>query len=53
MLGNLSLAVMAGLAVQAEAIKQLPTAPPQKLDVDLCHIEALAASLALDPARRA
>jgi hypothetical protein len=52
MLANLSLAVMASLAVQAEAIKQPPTAPPQ-LDAALCQAEALAGSLALNPERRA
>ena len=46
MLANLSLAVMATLVIQAEAIKQPPTAPPQKLNVVLCQTEAQATALA-------
>ncbi len=46
MLTKLSLAVMATLLVEAEAIKQPPTAPPQKMNVVLCQTEAQAAALA-------
>ena len=46
MLMKLSLAAMAALVVQAEAIKQPPTAPPQKLNVVLCQTEAQAKALA-------
>jgi hypothetical protein len=44
MLANLSLALMATLVIQA--IKQPPTAPPQKLNVVLCQTEAQASALA-------
>jgi hypothetical protein len=37
---------MAALVVQAEAVKQPPTAPPQKLNAFLCQTEAQAAALA-------
>jgi hypothetical protein len=46
MLAKLSLAMMATLVIQAEAIKLPPTAPPQKLNVVLCQTEAQAAALA-------
>jgi hypothetical protein len=46
MLANLSLAMMATLVIQAEVIKQPPTASPQKLNVVLCQTEAQAAALA-------
>lgn len=46
MFAKLSLAMMATLAVQAEAIKQPPTAPPQRLAVVLCQTEAQAVALA-------
>ncbi len=46
MLTNLTLAMMAGLLLPAQAIKQPPTAPPQKLNAILCSTEAQAISYA-------
>jgi len=46
MLTKLTLAAMAGLLLQVEAVKQPPTAPPQKLNAILCQTEAQAIALA-------
>src|SRR5665809_100626 len=46
MLTKLTLAAMAGLFLQVEAVKQPPTAPPQKLNAILCQTEAQAIALA-------
>ena len=46
MLTKLLLAAVAGLVLKAEAVKQPPTAPPQKLNVILCKTEAQAIALA-------
>lgn len=46
MLTKLTLAAMAGLLPQVEAVKQPPTAPPQKLNAILCQTEAQAIALA-------
>jgi predicted transporter len=45
MLTKLLLAAMAGLVLQAKAVKQPPTAPPQKLNAILCQTEAQAIAL--------
>jgi len=45
MLTKLTLAAMAGLLLQVEAVKQPPTAPPQKLNAILCQTEAQAIAL--------
>lgn len=42
MLTKLTLAAMAGLLLQVEAVKQPPTAPPQKLNAILCQTQAQA-----------
>jgi len=46
MLTKLTLAAKAGLLLQVEAVKQPPTAPPQKLNAILCQTEAQAIALA-------
>jgi hypothetical protein len=46
MLIELTLAAMAGLMIQVEAVRQPPTAPPQKLTATLCKTEAQAVALA-------
>jgi len=46
MLTTLTLAVMASLLLPVQAVKQPPTAPPQKLNAVLCQSEAQAIALA-------
>ena len=46
MLTDLTLAVMASLLLPVQAVKQPPTAPPQKLNAILCKTEAQAIALA-------
>ena len=43
---TLTLAVMASLLLPVQAVKQPPTAPPQKLNAVLCQSEAQAIALA-------